>query len=86
VGIQGDTDTQRDILAQRRCIILAIVGSTPASNSSLTLILDSGYLTCVKAWLDDILSGLVGEITESTLHFSRIALACQHIVLLHRRR
>jgi hypothetical protein len=69
VGIQGDPDTQNAILAQRRCIILAIVGSTPASNRSMTLIMESGYLSCVKLWLDDILSGLIGEFLEALDYF-----------------
>jgi len=61
MGIQGDPETQAAILAQRRCVILAIVGSTPASNSSLTFIMESGFLSSVKSWVDAILSGVVGE-------------------------
>lgn len=70
VGIQGDPDTQKAILAQRRCIILAIVGSTPANNRSMSLIMESGFLSCVKLWLDDILSGVVGEFLEAVDNLS----------------
>ena len=59
--VPGDNDTQNAILAQRRCIILAIVGATPSSNSSMALILQSGFLSSAKSWLDDILDGTVGE-------------------------
>ena len=59
--IPGDTNTQMAILAQRRCIILAIVGATPSSNSSLGVIMQSGFLSAIKSWLDDILAGKVGE-------------------------
>lgn len=63
--VLGDKDTQTAILAQRRCIILAIVGATPSSNSSVALILQAGFLSSVKSWLDDILSGSVGELENS---------------------
>lgn len=59
--VPGDKDTQTAILVQRRAIILAIVGATPSSSSSLALILRNGYLNSIKSWLDDILSGSVGE-------------------------
>lgn len=61
-SIPGDSDTKNKILAQRRCIILAIVGATPSSNTSLALILQNGFLSTVKSWLDDILNGSVGEL------------------------
>jgi hypothetical protein len=48
-------------LAQRRCIILAIVGSTPSSNDSLSQILQNGFLRTIKSWLEEILNGSVGE-------------------------
>ena len=61
--IPGDVDERKkSILAQRRCIILAIVGSTPPTNYSLARILQNGFLSTVKSWLDDILSGNVGEL------------------------
>ena len=59
--IPGDNNTQMAILAQRRCIILAIVGATPSNNSSLGVIMQSGFLSAIKSWLDDILGGRVGE-------------------------
>eukprot|EP00980_Cylindrotheca_fusiformis_P004039 scaffold880_cov132-Cylindrotheca_fusiformis.AAC.35 len=49
-------------LAQRRCIILAIIGCTPSSNSSLSQILQNGFLRTVKTWLGDILNGSVGGV------------------------
>jgi hypothetical protein len=52
---------QNSVLAQRRCIILAVVGSTPTNSTSLEYILSSGFLNTVKLWLDQILSGSVGE-------------------------
>lgn len=60
--VSGDKDTQTAILVQRRCIILAIVGSTPSSNSSLGLVLENGFLSSAKSWLDDILNGSIGEL------------------------
>ena len=71
-GVQGDLDTQGAIMAQRRCIILAIVGSTPSSNSSMALIMESGFLSSVKLWLDDILSGVVGESPEAHVFASNV--------------
>ena len=60
--VTGDKDTQAAILVQRRCIILAIVGATPSSNSSLGRILQNGFLSSMKSWLDEILNGTVGEL------------------------
>ena len=54
-------DVMKLIVAQRRCVILAIVGSTPSSNGALTNILQSGFLSTVKLWLDDILNGTIGK-------------------------
>ena len=56
--LQGNNDA---LLAQRRCIILAVVGSTPTYSNSLEYILSNGFLNTVKLWLDQILSGSVGE-------------------------
>jgi hypothetical protein len=56
-----DIERTKAILVSRRCIILALVGSTPVGNTSLDLILQNGYLSSVKLWMDDILSGSVGE-------------------------
>lgn len=55
-------DAQKSaVLEYRRCIILAIAGATPTSNAQLVQILTNGFLDSVKSWLDDILSGSVGE-------------------------
>jgi hypothetical protein len=61
-SITGDSETRKAILAQRRCIILAFVGATPSSNSSLARVLQNGFLSTVKTWLDDILNGSIGEL------------------------
>lgn len=86
--VPGDKDTQNAILAQRRCIILAIVGATPSSNSSMALILQSGFLSSVKSWLDDILNGTVGEL-ETNPNFNlplpvciKLLNACSHLISL----
>jgi hypothetical protein len=59
--VDGDNETKKKILSQRRCIILAIVGATPSSNAPLQSILQTGFLSSVKSWMDDILSGSIGE-------------------------
>ena len=59
--ISGDNETKKAALVKRRCIILAIVGSTPSSNSSLVQILRYGFLKTTKSWLDEILNGSIGE-------------------------
>lgn len=59
--ISGDPDTKKAILISRRCIILTLVASTPTENTTLDLILQNGYLSEVKLWMDDILKGFVGE-------------------------
>jgi hypothetical protein len=38
-----------------------LVASTPTENTTLDLILQNGYLSEVKLWMDDILKGFVGE-------------------------
>lgn len=60
-GDETDLNKKKAILECRRCIILAIVGATPATNPSLPRILSNGYLGIVKNWLDDILKGSVGK-------------------------
>jgi hypothetical protein len=42
-------------------MILALIGATPSSNSSLDIILQNEYLRTVKKWMDDCVSGSVGE-------------------------
>jgi hypothetical protein len=63
-GIAGETiESKKEILVSRRCIILALVGSTPIDTNALNIILTEGYLNAVKYWMDDILSGSVGKST-----------------------
>jgi hypothetical protein len=63
-SIAGDTnEAKKEILVSRRCIVLALVGSTPIDASILTSILKDGYLSIVKHWMDEILSGSVGTST-----------------------
>jgi hypothetical protein len=49
-------------LEQRRAVVIAIVGTTPASNESLKIVLESGVLVAFKSWLEDILNDVVGGI------------------------
>jgi hypothetical protein len=71
-SITGDNETKKAILAQRRCIILAFVGATPSSNSSLARVLQNGFLSTVKSWLDDILSGSIGELVHFHLRVATL--------------
>ena len=52
--------SDRRTLDYRRCVVLAIVGATPAESPSVGRILTNGYLDSVKLWLDDTLSGSEG--------------------------
>ena len=64
-GVVADLpETRKAVVAYRRCIILAVVGSTPASSQALERILSNGFLSTVKLWLDEILNGAVGESTK----------------------
>ena len=59
----GSTDAR--ILEQRRCLLLAAIGSTAEkspSNPTLKNLLNAGLLLTIKAWLDDILAGNVGGV------------------------
>ena len=60
-GPFGDIETKKIVLSQRRCIILAIVGGTPSSNISIHKILQNGFLSTVKSWMNDALNGSIGE-------------------------
>ena len=72
-SISGDlVESKKAILAQRRCIILAIVGATSSNNITLASVLQNGFLSTVKSWLDDILGGSVGELV---LSFPRLIVA-----------
>ena len=63
-GVVADIpETKKAVIAYRRCIILAIVGSTPADSQALGRIVSSGFLSTVKFWLDQILNGSVGELS-----------------------
>jgi len=59
----GSTDIR--ILEQRRCLLLASIGSTAESmsnNPTLKKLLNGGLLVTFKSWLDDILSVKVGGV------------------------
>jgi hypothetical protein len=53
---------KKSVLEQRRCLILAIVGSTSADFPSVSRIISNGYLSHIKVWLDEILKGSVGKL------------------------
>jgi len=53
-------EAKSNILAQRRCILLALIGSTPVTSVVVKGILEGGYLVVVKSWLDDILNKGLG--------------------------
>ena len=55
-----DLDKKRAVVEQRRCILLAIIGSTPDTNPTMNAILSNGFIDIVKSWLDDILNGAIG--------------------------
>ena len=54
-------NVSNDILISRRSAVLALVASTPTENSVLDIVLQNGYLSIVKLWMDDILKGTLGE-------------------------
>jgi len=63
-----DSPLKTQVLAQRRCLLLAVTGSTAEvipRSPTLKSILEAGFLVEVKAWLDDILAGIVGKIIAS---------------------
>ncbi|GAX15482.1 hypothetical protein FisN_8Lh217 [Fistulifera solaris] len=49
-------------MIQRRTILLAVVAGTPADSPTLSRIIDEGYLSAVKMWLDDVLQHSVGSV------------------------
>jgi hypothetical protein len=60
----SDSPTKPRVLEQRRCLLLAVTGSTADTiprSPTLKRILEAGFLVQVKSWLDDILIGTVGE-------------------------
>ena len=53
------------ILEQRRCLLLATLGSTAETvpgNTTLKALLHAGLLFTIKGWLDDILDDKVGGV------------------------
>jgi hypothetical protein len=54
-------DLKKAVLEQRRCILLAVVGSASESSPSLERVLSDGFLGAVKVWLDQVLDGSVGK-------------------------
>jgi hypothetical protein len=60
----GDIETRKAILIARRSVILALVGPTTPNNVSVDRILMNGYLSTVKSWMDDVLTGSIGECTR----------------------
>lgn len=52
------------ILEQRRCLLLAAIGSTAEkmpSNPTLKNLLHAGLLVTIKTWLEDVLEGKIGS-------------------------
>ena len=78
-GVVADIpETKKAVIAYRRCIILAIVGSTPADSQALGRIVSSGFLSTVKFWLDQILNGSVGELSWISRHQLSTSLLHRH--------
>jgi hypothetical protein len=57
-----DVNSKTSLLIHRRCVLLAVVGCTDPSRPSIARLLEEDYLSSVKKWLDDILSGSVGGV------------------------
>jgi len=77
----GQDAVTKESLEFRRCIILAVVASTDVESESLKAVLETGYLSLVKTWMDQILSGAVGEwkrcrlqMIQKTAPFSKFVL------------
>ena len=62
-----DLEAKAAMLAQRRSVLLAIVGSTSSSSEAVRTVLSNGFLGVVKSWLDDVLNSVVGG-TDLLLH------------------
>lgn len=61
-----DSPLKPSVLEQRRCLLLAVTGSTAEiipRSPALKSILEAGFLVEVKSWLDDILAGSVGKMS-----------------------
>lgn len=63
-----DLEAKAAMLSQRRCILLAMLDATPASNGVVSTILHNGLLLDIKPWLDDILNNMVGGM-DLLLHY-----------------
>lgn len=73
----GDSEeAKKAILVQRRSMILAIVQGTPPESPSMTRLLEDGFLSVVKGWLDDVLSGSVGEYCCRSVGASTVECDC----------
>ena len=60
--VTPDTDDpKKNLMVQRRSILLAVVAGTPADSPTLEKVLAEGYLNAVKIWLDDVLEHAVGK-------------------------
>jgi hypothetical protein len=57
-----DLTEKSKTLAQRRAILLAIIGATPPDNIALKAILNNGLLHTIKTWLDEILNIGIGGV------------------------
>ena len=68
------------VLVQRRSILLTIVGSTPSDNQMLPAVLNCGYLSAVKGWIEDILNKRVGKfmLIESNVYRNMTLLTVIH--------
>ena len=60
VSLPIDTTLKNQALQYRRCVVIALVGSTNPGDPSIERILASGYLTSLKSWLADILANPTG--------------------------
>eukprot|EP00978_Attheya_sp_CCMP212_P010863 scaffold26379_cov52-Attheya_sp.AAC.2 len=62
ITVNSTPEQKTATLVRRRCILLAVIGSTQPDSAPLKVILNNGYLVLVKKWLDDILNGDVGKV------------------------
>ena len=53
---QAPIEIKQKALTYRRCVILAVVAQTPSDSLALDHFVSRGFLTHVKAWLDEILA------------------------------
>ena len=76
------SSTPKETIEFRRCIMLAIVGSTPVENANLKLVLENGYLSTVKTWYDQILQGSLGA-PELDITRQKSSVYCTFFILYH---